>query len=258
MNSVPSEVKAFLKFGEFKDLEKFKNSSVYFGKAEHYRELEKQIKGQGDKREGAVTFPAVKATLYDKDGSGRICHIDGPINILAVIPELNRVPIFCLFAVYDKDIQAGKIVLSKEIRSTIRSHFPKANAVAVVKNPVDFNHRLTDKWEYAISTGYNVESDIVHYFNLEGYDTVDPSSGKVVTAVDERYLDYLRISKAYNVKTAYKTLFAKDEFFQNEQEYRYVIPKALLPDGQNGVAIKANVGDLIELENLDEFFDRMT
>lgn len=67
----------------------------------------------------------------------------GKANGLVRIEPAEKMPVFCMFAVYEDDCKvditgASIINLSDDKKQTIREHFPNADAVAVIPNPEEF------------------------------------------------------------------------------------------------------------------------
>lgn len=233
-----------------------KNGSIYFGKAKHYREIEEKVKGQGDKKEGVFVVQAVNGTVESLDGNDRICQINGQVTLNAILPEVNDIPVFCLFAVYDKDCVCESdrinIRLSDEIKETIKSHFPEADTVAIIKKPLEFRQRLIENLKNIHKT---IQAEEVHYFWIEGIPVVDPKTGKPTKANDVRYFQYLIKSQANISGTAYKILWTKDVFFKCEQEYRFVIKDGHVPTDKDGIAINVPISDLVEIEPITYLFN---
>ena len=90
----------------------------------------------------------------------------GKANSLVRIEPVEKIPVFCMFAVYERDCKeddAGRIViiLSEDKKQTIREHFPNADAVAIIPNPEVFIEDIRH------SIGTEVKAENVHYFHID-------------------------------------------------------------------------------------------
>ena len=110
----------------------------------------------------------------------------GKANSLVRIEPVEKIPVFCMFAVYERDCKeddAGRIViiLSEDKKQTIREHFPNADAVAIIPNPEVFIEDIRH------SIGTEVKAENVHYFHIDKeFDTKDGQ-----TAIYMEYIRYL-------------------------------------------------------------------
>lgn len=154
-------IKYLLKFGEEKYIKDFPEGSLYCSNAKTFRTIERdmKIKGQGDIREGAIPFSTNNITI-----DGRTFYKGEKVNLIGIPESANYIPIYCLYAVFGKDCTKEddgkiKINISKEL---IRSHFPNANAVAVIKEPKRFMNELE------ASIGAEMTTGLVHYFYIDG------------------------------------------------------------------------------------------
>lgn len=141
----------------------------------------------------------------------------------------NNIPVYCLFTCYDDncikvDNETYKLSLSKEIVEDIKNHFDKADTAAIIVNPEQF---ILDVQKAFSNTA---KAEIVHYFHIEGIPTEQG-----VIAQDIQYFKYLTQDtppqkvdggKKYSfcAKYVYRCLFCKDKYFENECEYRILLP----------------------------------
>lgn len=248
----------FLKFGQRSHVEHFAQQNVYCSNAITLRGIEAKlfIKGQGDRLEGGSSLFAQKYAMLTHD-TNELMMVGQNARMIVHYEPANKIPVFCLFSVFSKDCyvdEAGNhcIKLSNELKDTIRTHFPKADAVAIVKQP----ERLID--EIKRSIGFNIKTELVHYFNIEnGYD----SERSALPAMDLEYFKYLSQDTSpqkidggevysFNADYVFRALFCKDVFFRQEQEYRILLPDIQIEDGQSfPVAFSEN----IEVQQLDDF-----
>lgn len=215
-------------------------------------EDELKIKGQGDILEAGTRMFAQKMTIHNPD-TNELIAVVGKANGLIRIESAKRIPVFCLFSVYDDDCtvkEDGNLIiqLSDEKKQIIREHFPNADAVVVIDNPDVFIEDIKK------SIGCEIKADIVHYFNIDkGYST---DGGQI--AMDMDYIRYVTqdvppIKKngitqyMFRDDYAYRVLFCKDVFFCNEQEYRILLPNDVIQRGTNypvKLSTKYNLYDL--------------
>lgn len=147
----------------------------------------------------------------------------------------------------------GKLVvsLSEEQKNTIRTHFPNADTVAIIQNPMQF---VTDVHD---TIGFECKSELVNYFPLRG---VNSEQGMVN---DFSYIKYL--SKIHLLKEKERKLFvhltqimftepcyAKICFLQMNKEYRFILPKVNIESGQ---VFHVQLQQAIELQDLNSFLN---
>lgn len=251
------EIKFLLKFGERIYLERLKAGHLYFSNALTIRYYEDKlfIKGQGDRLEGGSVLVAQDFTLIDND-TGDITLSGARGNMLVHYEPAGSLPIYCMFACFPKDCVTDgdgklRIKLSEDIIQNILSHFPKADAVAIIREPQQFIDDVHS------AMGHECKSDLIHYFHLLGID--DSEHGK---ANDLDYFKYLAqdtppervdggTKYAFNADHVYRCLLCKDVFFTKEQEYRFVLPRILIKEPREfDVTLREN----IEIQDLSAFF----
>lgn len=251
--------KYFLKFGERDHIEEFAAGKLYFSNAERFWGIEKdlQIKGQGDILEAGFRVPAIKATMQPL-GTDESIDFGQDINVLVHLEPAKSIPVFCLFSVYDEDCSLDangkeRIRLDESKQDTIRTHFPKADTVGIVKCP----NRFLEDIEGSIGT--RVEHEEVHYYQIDKGVLLN---GNSTAAIDGRFLQYLvgksnsaKIEGAtqysVTVEQAYRALFCKDIFFKDEQEYRIVLPDQKITQG---TLYRISMTSPIEVIPLDDLF----
>jgi len=179
---------------------------------------------------------AQKVLMQNPD-TGEIIASWGISNGLVRIEPAKRMPVYCLFAVYEDDCTVDSegrlhIALSEDKKKTIREHFPKADGVVIIDNPDQFIEDINN------TIGHDVKNDEVHYYNIdEGYKT---ENGQI--AMDMQYMMYVTqdaepirengmVRYTFYEEFAYRVLFCKDLFFEKEQEYRFVLPTERIDAG---------------------------
>lgn len=234
-----SEIKYFLKFGRMTHVKELADGNLYCSNAETFWGIEKnlKIKGQGDILEGGSRIFAQNMTMKSNE-SNEITTLNMNANVLIHYDSARRIPVYCLFIVYDDDCEVDDkgnavIVLSEEKQRTIREHFPNADSVAIISKPELF---LDDM---QASIGTRVEHEAVHYFHIDkGFSVKDGNQ----IAMDNEYLKYLvqdvppvieNGKRKYTFKATYvyRVLFCKDVYFRDEQEYRIVLPDDVITEG---------------------------
>lgn len=247
----------FLKFGQKKYLSGICNRQLYFNNAITLRGIEEKtkLKGQGDQLEGSARVYATNMSMFNEDGTVAMQGIRG--NVLLHFEPANKIPVYCLFAVMEKDCVVDKdgnrhIHLDPDIKTTIQEHFPKADAVAVITDPEQFVREVTE------SLNCDCKSGMVHYFNIDKGLEV---SGTAIRAMDMEYMRYLvqdvesevkgnKKSWSFKAEYVYRALFCKDVFFMNEQEFRFVLPKESI---ETGTTYSVEFTEQPTIMDLDDF-----
>lgn len=253
-------IKYLLKFGKRHHVEEFATGSLFCSNALTFWGIEEElkIKGQGDVLEAGSRMFAQKMTMQAY-GSNDIATFNMNANVLVHYDPAKLIPVFCLFAVYDEDCIADEegnvtIHLSDLKQKTIREHFPNADSVGIISRPDQFLHDVTH------SIGTRVEHEAVHYFNIDKGFKVDGSNQ---IAMDMEYMKYLvqdvpptieNGMKKYTFRAeyVYRALFCKDVFFQDEQEYRIVLPDEKIT---KGTPFPFKLSDSIQVLSIDELFN---
>ncbi|QSX06446.1 hypothetical protein JYG23_03005 [Sedimentibacter sp. zth1] len=251
-------VKFLLKFGGKKYLKDLQEGKLYFSNAYNFKNIEKEklLKGQGDLLEGGTILIAQDLQITNNDNK-EVININD-VKVKLNNDPANLLPVYCLFACFEKDCYKSydgkyEIKLSEEIKETIISHFPKADAVAIIKEPQQFIDDVNS------SIGYACKSNLVKYFHLKGI--MDSKFGivndldyyKYVTQDTPLVKKYGKIILTMNVDFIYRTLLCKDIFFCNEQEYRFILPEINIKKARN---FPIHLNEKIEIVDLDLFFHK--
>ncbi len=223
-------IQFLIKFGERQYMQRLAEGYLYFSYAKKFREIEEKLqqKGQGDYLEGSAKIHGTNMQIYDRDTGEYWGQVAKATTICHFAPA-NQIPVFCLFTCYkDYCICKGdnefSINLPENIVCDIRNHFNKADTAAIIVEPRQF---IDD-----INKSFNnlSKAERVHYFNISGIPTKD---GQV--AQDMEYHKYLTqdtppekvkggIKYSFSADYVYRSLFCKDKFFENENEFRILLP----------------------------------
>lgn len=252
-------IKFLLKFGQRKHLEQLKDGNLFFSNALILRGIEEnlRIKGQGDKLEGSSKLFSNNIKMINNE-TGDIVAEGIKVNAIFHFEPADKIPVFCLYAVYsDECIEFdGELIikLSENTKNTIRTHFPNANAVAIINDPEVFVDDVCN------SIHSEVKADLVNYFNIaNGYD-MNSANHK---AIDIDYMKYLmqdvppivednKKIYSFQAKYVYRSLLCKDVFFSNEQEYRILLPERQI---EQGTFFNVSLSKDIKICDLDDFFN---
>ncbi|WP_294777202.1 hypothetical protein [uncultured Eubacterium sp.] len=251
-----NKIICLLKFGEKEHMEGLTRGEMYFSNALNFRQIEEKelIKGQGDKLEGGSLIQAQDVTMIDNESNDIVFSgFRGSFHVH--YEPANLFPVYCLFACYKKDCTLYddgtlEFHFSEEIKDNIKQHFPKADSVAIIKNPDEFIANVK------ATIGTKSVSGLVNYFNLYGLDSAE---GK---ANDLQYIKYLTqdippqkveggLKCSFSEKYVYRSLLCKDVFFKNEQEYRFILPNDKI---SKGTIYSIKPEQIISVVDLKEFF----
>lgn len=254
-----AEIKYLLKFGKREHLESLVKGNIYCSNAVTFWGIEDKlkIKGQGDILEAGTRMFAQKMIMQHPDTKEVIAECVKANGLVRIEPA-EKMPVFCMFAVYEDDCKVddvGNLIinLSDDKKKTIREHFPNADAVAVISNPEVFIEDV----KRSIST--EIKAERVNYFHIDkGYETND---GRI--AMDMEYIKYLMQDAApekvdggtrytFFADYAFSVLFCKDVFFEKEQEYRIVLPNETIEAGKS---YPVQLSKDYEIIDLDTFFE---
>ena len=251
-------IKYFLKFGEEEHLKELAKGILYCSTAEMFWSIEneKKIKGQGDILEARTKFHVQNVAVRSHNSSENATFNTN--NFMITCDQAAHMPVFCLFSVYEDDCdidEKGRLIINlpENKKKYIIDHFPEANAVAIITNPVRF---LDD---VVRSIGCDVKHEEVHYFNIDKGFSINGSNQK---SMDGEYIKYIMQDSSentqegnkiykFNVAHAYRTLFCKDEFFRYEQEYRIILPNETKFSGHK---YPIHLSEKIGILSLADFF----
>lgn len=161
-------IKYFLKFGEEEHLKELAKGILYCSTAEMFWSIEneKKIKGQGDILEARTKFHVQNVAVRSHNSSENATFNTN--NFMITCDQAAHMPVFCLFSVYEDDCdidEKGRLIINlpENKKKYIIDHFPEANAVAIITNPVRF---LDD---VVRSIGCDVKHEEMHYFLIRAF-----------------------------------------------------------------------------------------
>lgn len=251
-------IKYLLKFGKRRHVKEFAEGSLYCSDAVTFWGIEDKLKvrGQGDILEAGSRMFAQRMMITEH-GTNNTTVVNMKANGLVHIDPAKHMPVFCMFAVSEKECNVDEkgnsiIILPEKVKLAIREHFPNADSVGIIKDPDAFLHDVED------SIGCEVKHEMVHYFHI---DKGLPVNGGKDTAMDMEYMMYLMqdnppvvengIKKySFLADYAYRVLFCKDVFFEDEQEYRIILPNETITCGTH---YPIHIRQEVEIVSLDEF-----
>lgn len=207
-----------VKYGEKEHLEQLIGGKIRFAPAKAYIEIEEtqHQKGQGDLLEGKVRIKADRMRRFHLETNELIQEGQSCVILLSV-PDIKRMPVFCLSQYDDSSIQNYKddenytIAISEEKLAGIRADFPKATHALVILDPDEFindvqsipNHRIVgDSIRYY---DYDINPLQMFMFLSFGDETVQ-TGGPFTMSYEDRF----------------RLLLRKDKDFSNQNEYRFI------------------------------------
>jgi len=237
----------FAKFGERQYMERLADGEVYFSLADKFikQEQEQQQKGQGDAFEGRMNIMAFDVKMYDPDTNELLYEIPN-VNLNLGFEYVANMPIFCLTAGYSSDcdfVADNRCVIkfSKDKEKIIREHFSKADTALIIKKPDLF---IQDVQEAFTVLCY---ADTVKYFDMSVLTT------DRMNYLQTGSLEKIKVSSfSMTVDNIYRHLYCKDNFFKDQAEFRFVVPKLHIDKPQTfNIKMRSD----IQLFDLDEFFN---
>ncbi len=253
-------MKYLLKFGKRAHLEEFAAGNLFCSNAVTFWGIEEElkIKGQGDVLEAGSRMFTQRMAMQAHD-TNEIAIINMNANVLVHYDPAKLIPVFCLFAVSEDDCvidaEGNVIIALSESKKTIREHFPNADSVAIISKPEQFLVDVTT------SIGTRVVHEDVHYFNIDKGFKVEGSNR---IAMDMEYMKYLaqdappEIEKgmkkySFRAEYVYRVLLCKDVFFQDEQEYRIILPDEKIT---KGTSFPVKLSNSIQVLAIEDFFSK--
>ena len=234
----------FVKFGEKKYIKRLFDGKLYFSHADRFRNIEKKngLKGQGDAFEAILQLKNGQAILINQGaGHGALWP---NVNINLSLGDTVNIPVFCLTYITDADCAiesvGGKNILkvNEEIKATIKQHFPKADTAGVFFNPIQFTKCIEQ-------LGIVVHDNVQYYdFSPKGtivelIDYITKFPGEITKTnqlfasmtleLDSGSRRHLELT-THNIN---RILFCKDSFFEEEKEYRFILPNKRISEPQD-------------------------
>lgn len=241
------EILFFVKFGRREHLVELENGKVYFSNSGHFNDIEKEQlkKGQGDTLDGRMLINATDVVIGDPQSDKVINRIDELIMNMG-FDGVNKMPVFCITAVFITDCEyysanRYKIKFDKEKERIIREHFGDADSALVIDRPKDFIKCVTQAFKE------ECYSELVRYYDMS-----------ILTMDRLEYLtgasDGFNNKKVFTMTTdnVYRHLYCKDNFFIQQQEFRFVVPKIVITNPKTFVVEK---GFSTRLVSIVDFFN---
>lgn len=229
MSDIPKykdQVIAFFKFTNFTD--SLVDGNLYMSPLKRYIEMEKESgeKGVGDVLEAAQVFSNIEFRMYDQETEELVfTGTSGSMN-LRMNGDENR-PVYCLFTLHSENLS---IVDEDEEYYTAVMNFSDEEIEKMIS---EFGEKVV-----LINANSFVER-MQKTFNNNGY-------GYVISPVryDDYSVNYTERIDSYQ-KNNNEIFFWKDNFFENQKEYRIVITNI-----ETEEPITVNIGDLSDITTI--------
>ena len=246
-----------MKFGEYEHMKALARGEMYFSNALNFRKIEENelIRGQGDKLEGGTSIKVKNMKVTDNVSNDTL-HSNIAGSLCIFYDGVKQLPVYSLFACNEKDCTLHndgtlEFHFTDETKKSIRKHFPKADSVAIIKNPDKF---ITNVKE---TIGTESVSELVNYFNFYGFDTKDRVNNMEYIIYLTQDVPWQKVGNEWKCtideKYAFRSLLCKDKFFENEQEYRFILPNDIIT---GGTIYPIRLDQTISVVNLEEFFEK--
>lgn len=250
-------IRFFLKFGKKEHMESLVEGNLYCSNAQTFWGIEDNLKirGQGDGLE-ASTVVHGQTMFVSAPKTNKVLTEINQAKCIARIDPAKTIPVFCLFTVFEEERETDdcgniRISLSQDTKNMIKEHFPNADSVVIIDNPQKFIEDVKN------SIGHVIKGDLVHYYYID--EGIQKENGNI--AMDLRYIMYLtQDEQPLNVngneiyslseEFAYRVLFCKDVFFEEEREFRFVLPEDHI---LMGTSYPVNLTEEYKIEELEAF-----
>lgn len=243
-----------LKFCERKWGEELQKGNFYFNTPDNFRKIEFESKerGQGDKFDGMMELGTESLSVNIDFGE-----------------HTKYRPTLCLTAGFPEDILEKEeklfIKLPKKLKCDIKSHFPNADTVALIKNPdlliSDLGKRysdvIADNVIYINNKDKGKELTIADFVVRRDFPSYENKDELLKLLKSKDYQDSMPRQKNgklyYNIteKNCHNTLFIKDDFFQNQHEFRIILKDHIINKGKT---FKVDLSQQIFLYTITELF----
>ena len=241
------EILFFVKFGKKKHLEQLINGKGYFSNSGCFNKIEREQmkKGQGDILDGRMLIHAIDAEIKNNitDVIKKIENIIFNIGFEGI----DKMLAFCLTAGFIEDCEYHnlpnkyKIKFSRRKEKKIREHFKDADSALLIETPKKFIKCVTQAFKEKCYAG------LVHYYDMFKL-TID----RLEFLTGEPFDPNNRRVFTIKIDDIYKHLYCKDYFFDEQQEFRFVIPEITITEPkifEIGKDFKS------KLVNINEFFN---
>lgn len=228
------EVIAFFKFTNFTD--SLLNGDLYMNPLQKYIEMERESgkKGVGDVLEAAQVISDFRFNIY-KEGTNEFTHTGAADYIHFRINGDEKKPVYCLFTLHANDLL---IVDENDTEYITVMNFSKEEVDKMLN---EFGEQVA-----LINPGSFIER-VEKTFDEKGF-------GYVISPVkyDDYSINSIKRIESYK-KNNNEIFFWKDNFFENQKEYRIVITsieteEPLIPN-------IGNLNDIVDVFNARELFN---
>jgi len=236
----------FVKLGKEEHLRALLDKGeMYFNPCKYYREIEHQ--GIGDKNDGGQTAICESVDIYVRDSVGHVSNVD----ISWICESCLNTPIFCL-------MQLDAPQLSADVVEHLKKDFPEYDYALVLNDEDDFLEKVrynfrskafahkvfyqdnyyTDYFDFLLRGESDVRFYVPHkkaqYYAHIIYDGMNGEK------------KYLRIDDS----NAHKMMYRKGLAFQNQKEYRIVLPYEHIDKGKIYSIGKLANSEIVRIEDI--------
>lgn len=224
---------------------------MYFNPCEYFRKLEEsqKKKGIGDGNDGGVSAAFYDIQMISPDGERHEIK-DG--NMSLIVEPAKRTPVFCLRRTNTKYI-------SSEYREKLRSQFPEHTHALIIRDEKGFleNVRYNMRNQAFAHTVFyeNQLSTEFYQFMQHGFSNIlfyerNCSKRKYYMEIKLRYTGDDKLRDLFiNDSNFYRTMFRKDCFFEDQREFRIVLPYKQIDEGRT-YQINPFFAELVKLDEL--------
>lgn len=224
----------FVKFGNEKNLKDLMvKGEIYFSPCKVFREFEEKYanKGIGDCNDSSIVTKNVKAFLDDKKGKQFFYN---SVNVSSLIKPCENTPVFCL-----KKTNCEYITI--EERNILNEQFPEHTHALIIEDEDEFLENIRFNFK---SKAFSHEIFYQDEFFVDFEDFLYAGSSKThfykPKAKQEYYASYNSCDNEGNLirkfkidnSNFYRTMFRKSIFFENQKEFRIVLPYEKIEKGK--------------------------
>ena len=223
----------FIKYGEEDHISKLKtNGEIFFNPCECFRKLEfeQMQKGIGDREDGGIS--ATCDTIFVESLRGIVRKLENQKSSFIVEPCL-KTPTFCLR-------ESSEPYITSTYREKLHIQFPKHTHALVIKNETVFLENIRYHFK---SRAFGHQIFYQDYFFTDFMDFLHRGTSDMnfyVPQSKSRYYAIFRcipnsggeFTQRVDDSNFYKTMFRKGLFFQDQVEYRIVLPYEKIEKGR--------------------------
>lgn len=241
----------FVKYGAENHLkELMEKGEMFFNPCEYFRKLEEsqKKKGIGDGNDGGVSAHYFHMLIREPNGDYKEIQ-EGNISI--IVEPAKQTPVFCLK-------RADSEFISSKYREKLRDQFPEHTHALIIRDEKGFleNVRFIMRNKAYAHMVYYEDQFSVEFFEFLQYGKseirfYDRHHSKTLymeiklqNKNDDRYFDLV-----INGQNFYRTMYRKDCFFEDQCEYRIVLPYEQINVGK-AYQIKPFNAELVNIDEL--------